>query len=162
MLGFWPQFLFVLIALYFAGTIFADTDLVGRVVGRWTVFIPVLMGFIPFVYHAAQTSQLLLTLGLVALSNRFVLLSLGLAVLLVAIGLLWAWRYTFSIFVFPFLLLLVYYTGPLSYLHRNLPNTLPLETRDVSLFAVLASLGLLAYTVSYIRAYFRRQSSREN
>jgi hypothetical protein len=157
MLGFWPQFLFVLIALYFAGTLFADTDLVGRVVGRLTVFIPVLMSFIPFIYHVTQTRQVLLSYNLGPLSDRFVLLSLGLAILLTAIGLLWAWRYTFSIFLFPFLLLLVYYAGPLSYLN-NLPDALSLQTTDVSLFAVLASLGLLAYTLPYVRAWFRHNS----
>lgn len=159
MLGFWPQFLIVLIALYFAGTIFADTGVVGRVVGRWTVFIPVLMSFIPFIYHVAQTRQVLLTYNLMLLSNRFVLLSAGLALLLAAIGVLWAWRYTFSIFLFPLVLLFVYFTGPWTYLSNNLPSTLPLQTRDISLFAVLASLGLLAYTVPYIRAFFRRSSS---
>lgn len=158
MLGFWPQFLFVLLALYFAGTIFADTDLVGRVVGRLTVFIPVLMSFIPFVYHVVQTRPQLLTYNLQPLSDRFVLLNLGLAVLLAATGVLWAWRYTVSIFLFPFLLLFVYYVGPLSYLNNNLPSALPLQTLDISLFAVLASLGLLAYTVPYIKAWFRKSS----
>jgi hypothetical protein len=156
MLGFWPQFLLVLIALYFAGNVFS-----GTLLGRWLLFFPVLMAFVPFVWHVQRTRNLLATLaGLEPFINeRFTALTLGLGLVLLAVGVVWAWRYAFSIFVFPLLVLLVYYFGPWAYLKNNLP-TEPLltQTNDISLFAVLGSLCLLAYTLSSIKTWLSRAS----
>jgi hypothetical protein len=148
MLGFWPQLLFVLLALYFAGRVFAST-----VLGRWLLLFPVLMTFVPFVWHGARVMGVLLANNLTSLSTDFLTLSLVLGFILLLIGILWAWRYAFSVFLFPLLALFVYYFGPWVYLSRHLPTTLPLQTRDISLFAIFASLGLLAYTVPYIRRW---------
>lgn len=149
MLGFWPQLLFVLIALYFAGRVFAGTGL-----GRWLVFFPVLMTFVPFVWHALRAREVLLANNLSSLSEIFLTLSLVLGFILLLTGILWSWRYAFSIFLFPLLTLFVYYFGPWTYLSRSLPSPLPLQTSDISLFAMFASLALLAYTLPSIERYF--------
>lgn len=148
MLGFWPQLLFVLLALYFAGRVFAST-----VLGRPLLLFPVLMTFVPFVWHIGQTREVLLANNLAPLSNEFLTLSLVLGFIVLLMGIIWAWRYAFSIFLFPLLALFIYYLGPWTYLSRSLPIPLPLQTRDISLFAIFASLGLLAYTVPYIRSW---------
>lgn len=148
MLGFWPQLLFVLLALYFAGRVFAST-----VLGRPLLLFPVLMTFVPFAWHVGRTREVLLANDLALLSNNFLRLSLVLGFIVLLMGIIWAWRYTFSIFLFPLLALFIYYFGPWVYLSRSLPIPLPLQTRDISLFAIFASLGLFAYTVPYIRSW---------
>jgi hypothetical protein len=149
MLGFWPQLLLVLIALYFAGTVF-----VGTVLGRWLLFIPVLMSFVPFVWHVQHTLVSLYSLPLVP--QRFTALSLGLGIVLLAVGLVWAWYYAFSIFMFPLLTLLVYVYGPLAYVRSNLlPSTPPIQTYTISLFAALASLCFIAYTLPTMIGWLR-------
>jgi hypothetical protein len=145
MLGFWPQLLIVLVALYFAGVVFANTA-----IGRWFLLIPVLMGFVPFVWHVQQTVTTLRP-DYPDLTTRFVALALGLGVITLAIGIVWAWQYAFSIFALPLLTLLIYYFGPWLYLQGNVPAPLLPVTDTISLFAVLASLCLLAYTLPYIR-----------
>jgi hypothetical protein len=147
MLGFWPQLLIVLVALYFAGMVFATTTL-----GRYFLLLPVLMGFVPFGWHIKQTTT---TLGQdhPDITTRFLALALGLGVILLVIGVVWSWQYAFSIFVLPLLSLFVYYLGPWLYLKSNLPPTrLPL-TDSMTFFAVLASLCLLAYTLPYLRTW---------
>jgi hypothetical protein len=149
MLGFWPQFLIVLVALYFAGLVFAETAL-----GRWLLVFPVLMSFIPFGWHVQQTIALSED-TYPDLAMRFLALTVGLGVVLLAIGIAWTWRYPFSIFVLPLLSLLVYYVGPWLYLKSNVAAAeLPL-TGTVSLLAVLASLCLLAYTLPYVRVWLQ-------
>jgi hypothetical protein len=155
MLGFWPQFLLVLIALYFAGTVFADRTFASSVVGRWLLLIPVLMGFLPFGWHVRQIRQTLLASDLTLLSQSFTTLSLALGLILLTVAIIWAWRYAFSIFLLPILLLVVYYFGPWLYLQNNLPSTLTLQSRDLTLSAALASLALLAYTAPYLRHWLR-------
>jgi hypothetical protein len=159
MLGFWPQLLFVLLALYFAGRVFAST-----VLGRWLLLFPVLMTFVPFVWHVVRTREVLLANDLAPLSNSFLTLNVVLGTILLVVGVVWAWRYAFSIFLFPLLALVIYYFGPWVYLSRSLTIPLPLQTRDISLFAIFASLGLLAYTVPYLRSWLspnRQTDSRE-
>jgi hypothetical protein len=147
-LGFWPQLLLVVIALYFAGTVFATS-----VLGRWLLFIPVLMTFAPFVWHIQQIRQFLITNGLEpSLVQSFTALAVGLGLILFVVSTVWAWRYTFSLFLFPLLAMLVYSFGPLLYLNTKVP-ALIFQTNDLSLFAALASLGLLAYTLPYVRAW---------
>jgi hypothetical protein len=148
MLGFWPQLLFVLLALYFAGRVFAST-----VLGRWLLLFPVLMTFVPFVWHVVRTREVLLINDLAPLSNNFLILGLVLGTILLVVGVVWAWRYAFSLFLFPLLALFIYYLGPWQYLSRSLPIPLPLQTRDISLFAIFASLGLFAYTLPYIQKW---------
>jgi hypothetical protein len=155
MLGFWPQFLLVLIALYFAGTVFADRTFASSVVGRWLLLIPVLMGFLPFGWHVLQIRQILLASDLTLLSQGFTTLSLALGLILLTVAIIWAWRYAFSIFLLPILLLVVYYLGPWLYLQNNLPSTLTLQSRNLTLSAALASLALLAYTAPYLRRWLR-------
>jgi hypothetical protein len=145
MLGFWPQFLIVLVALYFAGLVFAESAL-----GRWILFVPVLMSFLPFGWHVRQT---FLGLGLPEVRLFYLTLGAGLGFLLLVTALVWVWRYAFSIFILPLLTLLVYYFGPLLYLKNYGAATPPTDT--LSLFAVLASLCLLAYTLPYVRAWLR-------
>jgi hypothetical protein len=156
MLGFWPQLLIVLVALYFAGLVFAE-----MAIGRWLLFIPVLMTFVPFVWHVQQTVT---TLGqdYPDLTTRFIALALGLGVITLAIGLIWAWRYAFSIFGLPLLSLFIYYFGPWTYLNSNVPETLLPVTDTLSLFAVLASLCLLAYTLPYLRSWLRSTNHPDN
>jgi hypothetical protein len=149
MLGFWPQLLIVLIALYFAGLVFANTA-----ISRWILLIPIFMSFVPFVWHVQQTMTTLAK-DYPDIAMRFVALSLGLGLILLAIGIVWAWRYAFSIFVLPLLTLLIYYFGPWLYLKSNVPTTLLPLTDTLSLFAVLASLCLLAYTLPYVRAWLK-------
>jgi hypothetical protein len=149
MLGFWPQLLIVLIALYFAGLVFANTA-----ISRWILLIPIFMSFVPFVWHVQQTIVLLAG-DYPIITMHFVALSLGLGLILLATGIVWAWRYAFSIFVLPLLTLLIYYFGPWLYLKSNVPATLLPLTDTLSLFAVLASLCLLAYTLTYIRVWLR-------
>jgi hypothetical protein len=149
MLGFWPQLLVVLVALYFAGLVFAETAL-----GRWLLLIPVLMSFVPFGWHLQQTVTLL-GADYPQVVTRFLALAVGLGLILLVIAVAWIWRYIFSVFVFPLLSLLVYYFGPWLYLKNNSPEaTLP-ATDTLSLFAALASLCLLAYTLPYIRQWLR-------
>jgi hypothetical protein len=147
MLGFWPQLLIVLLALYFAGVVFANTA-----IGRWILLIPVLMSFVPFIWHVQGVRQSQASeIGLL-LTQRFTALALGLGLILLVVSIVWAWRYAFSIFLLPLLALLVYYFGPLAYFNAN--SSAPgVQSSDLSLFAVLSSLGLLAYTFSYVRAW---------
>jgi hypothetical protein len=156
MLGFWPQLLIVLVALYFAGLVFAD-----MAIGRWLLFIPVLMTFVPFVWHV-QGTVAALEQEYPELMMRFIALALGLGAITLAIGVIWAWRYTFSIFGLPLLSLFIYYFGPWTYLKSNVPETLLPATDTLSLFAVLASLCLLAYTLPYIRSWLRSTNHSDN
>jgi MFS family permease len=153
-LGFWPQLLFVLIALYFAGRVFAGTGL-----GRWLLFFPVLMTFVPFVWHALRAREVLLANDLRSLSEIFLTLGFVLGLILLLTGILWAWRYAFSVFLFPLLTLLVYYFGPWTYLSRNLNAPLALQTNDISLFAALSALSILAYTLPQIKSYLEQTRS---
>jgi hypothetical protein len=146
MLGFWPQLLIVLIALYFAGLVFAPTA-----VGRWLLLIPVSMSFTPFIWHVQETVKTLDS----TVTLPFLALTVGLGIVLVAVAITWTWRYAFSLFTLPLLSLLVYYLGPWLYLKNNVPTDLLPPTDTVSLFAVLASLCLLAYTLPYVRAWLR-------
>jgi hypothetical protein len=157
MLGFWPQLLFVLIALYFAGRVFAATML-----GRWLLLFPVLMTFVPFVWHVGQIRAVLLAHNLLSLTNGFLLLSLVLGFISLLMGMIWAWRYPFSIFLFPLVVLFIYYFGSWTYLSRTLPVPLSLQTNDISLFALFASLGLLAYTVPSIRRWLSRENQPDS
>jgi hypothetical protein len=157
MLGFWPQLLFVLIALYFAGRVFA-----GTVLGRWLLLFPVLMTFVPFGWHVGQTREVLLANNLRPLTNDFLVLTLVLGFISFLIGLIWAWRYPFSIFLFPLLVLFIYYFGPWAYLSRSLAISLPLQSNDISLFALFASLGLLAYTFPYVRRWLSREKQADS
>lgn len=156
MLGFWPQFLIVLVALYFAGVVFANTA-----IGRWFLFIPVVMGFVPFVWHVQQT-VVALRQDYPDATTRFMALAIGLGVILLTIAAIWAWRYAFSLFVLPFISLLVYYFGPWTYLKSAVPSTRLPPTTTLSLFAVLASLCLLAYTLPTIRTYLSSRAEGPN
>jgi hypothetical protein len=148
MLGFWPQLLIVLVALYFSGLVFAETAL-----GRWILFVPVLMSFVPFGWHVWQTlNELGAYPGITA---RFLALSVGLGLILLTTGVVWSWRYAFSIFALPLLSLLVYYFGPWLYLKNTIPEARLPPTDTVSFFAVLASLCLLAYTWPYLRRWLQ-------
>ncbi len=150
-LGFWPQLLLVLVALYFAGVVFAETAL-----GRWLLLVPLLMSFMPFVWHVQQTIALV-TGDYPMITLRFAALAIGLGIILLATGIAWTWRYVFSIFVLPLLSLLVYYFGPWLYLKSSVPATLLPLTDTLSLFAILSSLGLLAYTWPYVRVWLGRE-----
>ncbi len=156
MLGVWPQLLLVLLALYFAGAAFA-----GTVMGRWLVLFPLLMSFVPFVWHVQRVREILSPLEPL-LSERFGTLSLGLGMILFILGTLWIWRYAISIFLFPLLALLVYYVGPWMYLKNNL-TTIPalLETNSLAFFAAFSSLSLLAYTLPYVRDWLRPPKDTE-
>jgi hypothetical protein len=154
MLGFWPQLVFVLLALYFAG----------RVFGRPLLPIPLLMSFVPFAWHVFSTRAQLRAITTDAATQalvsdaleRYLALSIGFAVILLTVGLAWAWRYSFSVFVFPLIMLFVYIVGPWHDLSSRLPqDLLSPNTASISSFAVLASLCLLAYTLPTILAWLR-------
>ncbi len=149
MLGFWPQLLIVLVALYFAGLVFTETAAY-----RWLLLFPVLMSFVPFLWHVQQTVTTLQA-DYPEVTTRFLAVALGLGVILLTISVAWTWRYAFSVFVLPLLVLLVYYVGPWLYLKSHVPAPLLPLTDTVTLFAVLASLCLLAYTLPNVRVWLR-------
>ncbi|MGL4609301.1 MAG: hypothetical protein ACRCYY_06395 [Trueperaceae bacterium] len=164
MLGFWPQYLLMLLSLYIAGRMFASSLLVqgetaSDTLGRSVLLLPISMCFVPFGWHIIQAQQPLLQHDLGDLGERFVTLSLGLGFILLLIGVVWAWSYAFSVSVFPFLILTVYYTGPWAHLQQHLPTSLILRARELFLLTLLTSLGLLAYTLPYLQSWLSQRWS---
>jgi hypothetical protein len=122
----------------------------GWVFGRPLIAVPILLSFIPMIWHIStklpsirdqlESSQTNPSL------NVYLTLVLGLALILLVVGLVWGWRYPLSAFLFPLLMLAVYAIGPWRYLVSHVPLRLEsTRLQSLTLFMVAASLGLLSY-----------------